>query len=360
MEESKKNRFAFISLDSYIESHIVSPDAVEQKGKDWCRWGEDNDYPDYCLSLVRDCTTLSSIINGVVDYIVGDDVISNIPNWLVFNSKGETARDIVRRMARNFAELGGVGLEIIPNESGGIAEIYVKETKDIRTDKERQVFVYSEAWQKGSRVKYIVLPKYIAGQSVQHSIYYATLNDNGIYPQPLYASAVKSCEVERSIDLFHLNSLQNGFMGSYVFNFCNGIPDDEEKAQIERDVNEKFGGASNAGRIFLNFADTKDTAMTIEKMDIEDYGAKYETLAKRAEGKIYEAFRANPNLFGLPTAGSNGFNQEEYDSTFRLFNRTMIRPIQRMICDIFDKLFDMKNAITIKPFTMDGAETNVM
>lgn len=352
-ENKRKVGVSLLALDRVLETNIVSGEAIVQSDKKWYKWGDDNDYPEYITGLVRDCTTLSSVINGLVDYIVGDDVVFNAGADKM-NKKGETSRDIVRKTARQIGELGGFAWQIIRNLDGSIGEIYVLPTKDVRTDKERQIFVYSEEWnRRGHNAKMITYPKFIPdAKGIASSVLYVSLNDMGTYPVPLFASATKSCEIERSIDDFHLNSLENGFMGSYVINFCNGMPEDEEKAQIERDVTEKLSGIGNAGRIFLNFADNKDSVATLEKLDVEDYGEKYNTLAQRAEGKIYASFRANPNLFGLPTAGSNGFNQEEYESAFKLFNRTAVLPIQAMITDAFDKVFGMKDSITITPFSM--------
>lgn len=50
---------------------------------------------------------------------------------------------------------------------------------------------------------------------------------------------------------------------------------------------------------------------------------------------------------------SKGFSQEEFEQAFRLYNRTAVKPIQRIITDAFDKIFQTKNSITIKPFSVE-------
>ena len=72
--------------------------------------------------------------------------------------------------------------------------------------------------------------------------------------------------------------------------------------------------------------------------------------------KIFTAFRANPNLFGIPTE-SLGFSQEEYESAFRLFNRTMIRPAQKLIADAYEKIYGRAGVLTIIPFSMEESAT---
>ena len=82
----------------------------------------------------------------------------------------------------------------------------------------------------------------------------------------------------------------------------------------------------------------------------EDFGEKYNSLEKRARQQIFTAFRANPNIFGIPTE-SLGFSQEEYDSAFKLFNRTVVQPIQKDIAEAFQTIFGSE-VITFVPFSM--------
>jgi len=92
---------------------------------------------------------------------------------------------------------------------------------------------------------------------------------------------------------------------------------------------------------------------------VENFGERYEALSKHIRQQIFTAFRANPNLFGIPTENL-GFSQEEYQSAFKLYNRTMVRPIQRKICDAFDYIFGQPGMLTITPFSLeDGADANV-
>lgn len=145
-------------------------------------------------------------------------------------------------------------------------------------------------------------------------------------------------------------------MGSYIINFNSGVPSDAEMDEIERNANEKFTGVQNAGRLMLCFNDSGETATTVERLEMDDFGDKYSTLAKHCRQQIFTAFRANPNLFGIPTE-SLGFSSEEYESAFKLYNRTQIRPVQRRIVDALDYIFDVKGCITIKPFSIEDGKT---
>jgi hypothetical protein len=128
---------------------------------------------------------------------------------------------------------------------------------------------------------------------------------------------------------------------------------------VERFFNERFGGHQNAGRIIFSWNRTKDNATNIEEFKIEDFGERYKALSTHARQQIFCSFRAIPALFGIMTE-STGFNEQEFEQAFRLYNRTQIRPVQRIITDAYARIFG-KDVITIRPFSIDEsvADTNI-
>ena len=350
-----KTKVAFAAINPYIEQNIVLPTETLRRSNNLIEWGDGNRYPDYLFELYKNVASLHSVINGSADYVCGNDVaVSSILQPSGMNLKGQTPDEFVRDIALSYFIYGGFAVQVIRNRKGGIAELYVLDFRNIRSVKDNKAFYYSEDWAKKTMgTKAIVYPKFIPGNvDCPASILFVKNTSYQTYPEPLYASCVKACEVERSIDEFHLNSINNGFMGSYLINFNNGVPTDEVKEEIEKRIDEKFAGKSNAGRIMVSFNDTKENAATLEKLEISDYGERYETLAKHCRQQIFTAFRANPNLFGIPTENL-GFSNEEYEAAFRLYNRTQIKPVQKMICDSVGKIFGNPRYMTINPFTIE-------
>jgi len=363
--ENKPTALNFLALDSFTETNIVSPKETTVGGKEYVLWGDKNGYPEYLAELFAQCVTLHSVILGSIDYVAGNGASlgASLQENGAVNRKGMTAQQLVKALARNYFIYGGFALQVIRDKGGDVRELYPINMRFLRSDKENEVFWYSEKWKTSGSVKTVKYPKFIPNavaeeDKVPDSIYFFKGDVDTTYPQPLWAAAVKDSEVERSIDEFHLNNINNGFMGSYIVNFNNGVPTDETKKEIEKMFNQKFAGKDNAGRIMFSWNASKDTATTLQKMEVSDYGEKYQTLAKHVERSIYKAFRANPNLFGIATE-NNGFNSEEYDSAFRLFNRTVIQPVQQNICDALDRILGGENTLTIVPFTLDGGNQNV-
>ena len=364
---NKKANFSFAAINPYAESNIISPKEKQYTGKEYVDWGDGNLYPEFLQALYDNVPTLKSIIDGCVDYTLGNNITilplngSLAPGTM--NVKGDTIAEQVRDVAGDCFQAGGLALQVIRNGFGGIAEVHYTDIGFLRSNKENTVFYYSENWSKGGRKDVVVYPAFIPNldwnalseeERNRHasSILYVKRANKRPYPVPCYAAAVKACEIERCIDDFHLNAINNGFTGSYIINFNNGVPDDNIKEEIEDSFNEKFSGHENAGRIGFSWNPNKESATTIEKVEVEDFGEKYKSLESNSRQKIFTAFRANPNLFGIPTE-SLGFSSEEYESAFRLFNRTMIRPVQMMIADAYDKIYGQKEVLTIEPFSLD-------
>ena len=372
---SRRSAFSFAAIDSYLETNIVSPVEKVLAGRDMVEWGTRNAYPDYLLDLYNNVPTLRSIINGNIDYVAGDDV-TIMPLQEEFtnqemNMRGDTIREQVKDIAKDFEIYGGFALQVIRNLAGEVAEVYYIDMRYLRTNKEGDVFYYSEKWGKSSRTDMVVYPAFLPKieweklsdeERNRHasSILFVKNVHTQVYPAPLYAASVKACEIERLIDEFHLSDINNHFVSSAIINFNNGDPGQEIKSEIERGFNEKFCGASNGGRVAFSWNPNKETATDIVEFKMEDFGERYKALSQHSRTQIFTSFRAIPLLFGLTSEANTGFSTEEFEQSFKLYNRTQIQPVQRMICDAYDKIYGQRGVLTIRPFSLGGdTEDNV-
>ena len=367
----ESNKLTFAVVNPYTVRHGETSKETVLKNKDYVEWGDTNTFPQYLTELCKTAPTLASIIEGSVDYTVGDDVVLNrhANDNQVVNKTGERVIDLVRKMSRDLWRYDGVALQVIRDVKGNVADIYHLDMRYIRSNKDNTVFYYNEKWGNknyGASNKVLVYPAYIEGLNYSRlsldeqgrnasSVLFFKGDSDSVYPQPTYQAALKSCEIEREIDTFHRNAIDNGFAASYMINFNNGTPKTEDaREEIERSVYEKFGGAKNAGSILLNFAEDKEHAATVQPLRSDDFGERYKALSTHCRQQVFTAFRANPNLFGIPTEG-NGFANEQYAESFKLYNRTHIAPMQRTICDMFERIYGISEVLTITPFTLEGA-----
>lgn len=373
-EQSRMN-FSFAAIGSHVEENIILPTEKVISGRDMVEWGTKNLYPEYLLTLYNNVPTLRTIINGNIDYVSGDDVtimplVKEYTNNEV-NMRGDTIREQVRGIAKDYEIYGGFALQIIRNLAGEVAEIYHIDMRYLRMNKECDVFYYSEKWSKGGRNDVVVYPAFIPKlnwsalsdeERERHasSILFIKNVHTQVYPAPLYAASVKACEIERQIDEFHLADIDNHFVSSAIINFNNGDPGDEVKKEVEEELNDKFAGASNGGRIMCSWNKNRESATNIVEFKVEDFGERYKALSQHSRTQIFTAFRAIPLLFGLTSEANTGFATDEYQQSFKLYNRTQIKPVQRMICDAYDKIYGQHGVLTIIPFSIDGVtEQNV-
>lgn len=349
-----------LAIDPYVTSNIVEPTEVFIKDKSFVAWGDLNNYPDYIEDLYQNVSLLHSIIDGTTDYVCGEGIRFNYDNFTFnkINNRGHSIEDIIGFIAKDLVKYNGFALNIIKNMSGEISEIHYLDFKKIRSNKEGTKLYYSTEWNKSfGRSKYIEYNSFLSreGKNDASTIFYYKNDVNKIYPTPLYAAAVIACEIEKIMNVYHLNNIKNGFASNYIINFNNGRPSDEIQEEIEEEVNDKFCGAENAGRIMLSFNNKKDNETTVNKIEADAFADKYKTLAERTQKEIFTAFRATPNLFGIATE-TTGFSQQEYSEAYKLFNKTVIKPLQNKIKNAFGKIFNNENVIEIIPFSLDALE----
>lgn len=374
-DETRRVGFSFAAIDTYVETNIVLPTEKVISGRDMVQWGTKNVYPDYLLDLYNNVPTLRSIINGNIDYVAGDE-ISIVPLQEEYtnqqmNRRGDTIREQVKDIAKDFEIYGGFALQVIRNLAGEVAEIYYIDMRFLRTNKEGNVFYYSEKWNKGGRTDVIIYPAFIPNldwesltdeEKNRHasSILFVKNVHTQVYPAPLYAASVKACEIERQIDDFHLSDINNHFVSSAIINFNNGDPGDEMKKEVEATLNEKFSGAVNGGRIMCSWNKNRESATDIREFKVEDFGERYKSLSQHSRTQIFTAFRAIPLLFGLTSEANTGFSTEEFEQSFKLYNRTQIKPVQDMICGAYERIYGKMGVLSIKPFSLSGETEEIV
>lgn len=321
-------------------------------GKDYLYWGIDNRLPQELFQLYLNCPIMSGIINGTVDFISGNEIVSQ---YDTVNRDGETMTDIVRKIAMDYELFGGFAIQIInlPDKK----ELYVLDMQRVRTDEDETKVYYCKNWgQYGSKI-------------ISYDAFNPTLNQpNSVllykghitrdcYPIPRYIGALDSIRTSCEIGKFHLNNILNNLSSSAVINFNNGVPSEEVQKDIERRVNDKFAGAENAGRTIVTFNDSKENAVTVERLNEDRVDEKFNTLNKSITQEIFIAFRATPELFGFSSEG-NGFSKTEFLESFELYYKTVVKPIQNDIIRVFDRIYGQEGVISFVPFQINDEGGN--
>lgn len=332
------------AIDQVWVSNIPEYKEDKIRNKAYLSYGVDNKWPNYLYSLYTDVVTLNTCVNAQTDYVLGN----GIQNDFEVNKTGEMLSDLLRKCAFDLSLYGGFSVQVIRDLIGRVSEVYWLDFKNVRTNEKHTEFWYSDSWDKWNS-KAIKYPAYDPEIDDPSSVLWVKSFGSSVYPICPFNGAVISCEIEKSINKYHLNEIKNNFCGNAIINFNNGQPNSEQKDEIEGLLNQKFSGDDNAGRILISYNDSKDNAVTVEKLSEDNLDERYNSLATRSKNQIYGAFRISPQLIG-DTSAATGFNTQEYLESFKVYNRTVIRPIQKILLKAFSKLYD---EIIINPFTLE-------
>ena len=340
-----------------LPSHEL-PLFQEKTGRDWVDYGFDNLYGDYLRDLYLGSSIQTAAVNGISEMIYGDgldatDREEKPEQWLKTKRLLENSdENILRQLCFDLKLYGQCYVQVIWNRvRTEIAELRFLPAHTVRTgiaDSQGRVDCYyvSPDWSRMREARYAPV-KYPAldleDRTEPASVYQIKAYQPGIhyYGLPDYVGSTNYVELDREISTFHLNNIKNGLFPSFSLAFANGVPSDEERRTIERHVNDKFSGSSNAGRILISFNDGSENAPQITPINANDTDGMYEFLAKECTTKILAGHRVtSPLLFGIRGDGSGfGNNAEELRDSFSLFQNTVVKPFQRTLLDGLEVLF---------------------
>ena len=342
VDNSPREQLTFAIIDN--KSKVI-PILKENKiaGKKYISYGEDNKYPDYLFTMYQNSTILQSIINGIIDYTIGQGVSSKFLNEQI-NTDGETYEDILKNIILDLMVTGGFAINGLRDANDNISELYWINISHIRLSEDGKTGYYDEnitGW--GSKPKEI--PIFDPTKKQKSFLFYYKGPSRGLYPIPRWSGAIKAVETSCEISNYHLNSILNNFNPSAIISFNNGVPAKNIQEDIEKRINKKFVGSDNVNRFILSFSDNGDNQTTVQKLDSDSADQKFHTLKDSITEEIFIAFRATPALFGM-NPENTGFSKTEFLESFQLFYKTVIEPIQKSLNKVFGKIFDTSNPLT--------------
>jgi len=324
MKKDEKNQKTTQFL-SFSMENVEIPQLIERSysGKDWYYWGKDNKLPYYYYSLYERSALMQSIINTTINFVVGNSIESNYkPN------EDESWEDLIKNLGLDYMLYGGFAIQIMYNKMGQIHSLNWLDMRKCRTDEEHTKVYYSKEFATKSSPTFIPFKVWKRGEEYRNesAVFFYTGSKRTVYPLPRYSGSIQAIETSIRIDNFHLNAIRNNFNGNFIISFNNGIPSDDIKKQIEKDIADKFTGDNNAGKFLLAFNDSTQNAVTVARIPEDNFDKKYEALKNQTITSIFTGFSAPSQLFGYAITG-NVFSKQEYQEAFDLYSRLQITPI---------------------------------
>ena len=355
---SKKHDFSLYDLPSH-----ELPLFIEQPGKKWVEYGADNLYGDYLRDLYLGSPLQSAVVNGVSEMIVGDGLAATDWNknestreqWLKLQALLKSSeRDLLRRASFDLKLYGQCYVFVIWNRARTeIAEMRHIPAQTVRSglaDGNGYVDTYyvSPRWDMIRRKEYqpIAYPAFNTDDRTEPAqVFQIKSYHPGVfyYGLPDYVGATNYIQLDREISAFHLNNIQNGLFPSMLLSMNSGIPTAEERRTVEQKINEKFSGATNAGRILISFNEGPEDQPTLTAIDTNGADGMYQFLSTECTTKILAGSRiTSPLLFGIRGDGSGfGNNAEELKDSYSLFSNTVVAGFQTVLLEHLDEIFSV-------------------
>ena len=347
----------------------VQPKVTELRNHDWVSYGDGeytNNYPQYLIDLYNNSATHAAVVNATAAMIAGEDLIAesddNLEQYVELqkflggiNGK-ETAHDIFTKVAFDLKLQGAFAINIIySKDRTKITEVYHIPVEQLRIgapDENGIVRDYylSADWKQYRKKEYV--PKRVAAFNANDrreasQIFYTGLYSPAmeLYHTPDYVASTNWIQVDNLTSDFHLNNIANGFSGSYFINFSNGIPTQEERQPIEKQITQKFTGANNAGKFVLTFSDDANSRPEIVPIQVSNADKQYTVLNELCIQNIMIGHRVtSPMLLGVKTEGQLG-GRNELTQAYELYMNTVIKPYQNVILRAFKRLLAINRVI---------------
>ena len=334
------------------------PEISEDKRKDWVAYGTDNNYYQYLIELFTNSATNNAIIGGVSSMIYGKglDALDNSTKTEEYAAmRSIFSNDCLRKVSLDLKLLGEASFQVTYKDKKVYkAEHFPRQT--LRAEKcneegKIEAYYYSPDW---GNIKPADKPKRIAyfgcGNGTEPEIKIAKRYISGYdYYCPVdYQGGLAYAELESEVSDYLINDVQNGFSGTKVVNFNNGIPDQDQQLSIKNDVMRKLTG-SRGEKVIIAFNNNAESKTTIDDVPLNDAPAHYEYLSTECSNKLMVAHRiTSPLLLGIRTGNSGlGNNADEIKTASLLFNNVTIRPYQDLLIDCIDDILAF-NGISLK------------
>lgn len=332
----------------------TAPEVVELKNKDYIQYGQSNNYFNYIIDVNNNSTTNRAICIGVSNMIYGKGLAAHDgdkrPEQYAQMMSLFKKQDL-RRFISDYKILGMAAFQLVYRD-GKVKEVHHFPMETLRAEKcneegEIEAWYYSNHWDnmkpnekpdriaafgfgKGNEVEMYVLKPYEAGK------YY--------YSSPDWSSAMPYAVLEDEIGDYLINDCINGFSGTKVVNFNNGVPDPEKMQSIKAEVLSKLTG-SRGEKVIVAFNNNSESKTTVDDIPLNDAPAHYSYLADECFKKLIVGHRVtSPMLLGIREGNDGmGNNAEEIKNATQLFDNIVIQCFQDQVIECIDAILSVND-----------------
>ena len=350
------NNYHVLNLSSY-----TTPIVEETNRENWVDFLTENgeQYFNFLIDRYTNSTTNNAIINNICRLVYGRglgalDASKKVNEYAQMMTL--FSREDVRKMIIDRKMLGQFAIQIhYSKDRTKILKAYhipVNLLRAEKCNKEGEIagYYYSDNWNDTRQFPPLRYSAFgFSNDNVE--ILYSKPYSVGMkyYAYPDYQGAVPYALLEQEIGDYLINEVQNGFSGTKVVNFNNGVPSEEQQSIISQKVLNKLTG-SRGQKVIVAFNDNAESKTTVEDIPLNDAPEHYTYLSEECLRKIMLGHNVtSPLLFGVASSNGFGSNADELKNSAVLFDNMVIRPFQEELLDAFDTILHF-NGISLKLF----------
>lgn len=343
-----------IELNSYVR-----PEVKEVSSKKWVLNGNNNEFFQYIIDRYNGSPTNRAIIDSYSQFIYGKGLTSTEKNIkpLQFAMVNQILpKTQLRPIVQDYSLYSESALELIykKNELKSIVHVATNQVapNKMNDDGEIELYWYCQDFSKTNKYPPIEIKAWKSGDKKREGSYIYIIKTyqagRTYYNNPCYLPCLQYAHMEEEISNYYINHIRNGFSAGHIFNMNNGEPQsEEEKRAVIAQLKTDGTGSSNAGKGFINWNESQDTAITITSVEVSEAHKQYELINTEASEKIMIGHRVtSPIMFGVLKTGGLGNNANEMESAFNELMINVIQPKQEVILDSLMEIF-VDNGMTI-------------
>jgi len=375
MENRDRNKARNMGVAKHASVQL--PKLVENRGKQWVTFGENNLYPNFIAGLYQKDAIHAACVDAKVNATVGSGFtidgknkipeFKTLPNGELISTRPndyDSWEEVFAKVAHDYVVHGMYALQIVWNTTGDriskVAHIDITTLRSGLEEEDNRVckWWYAPNWERATGRRWIQPEAYPTfspvkaleavkqkedSQTHQVLVYFDYASGLQYYSTPSYKSIL---EIQTDIQLstYWLSNISNGVMPSMQINFCEGKPTTkEEEIDVLESIQEMYAGSEEAGKTIVTWSQSKETAPTVTLLQATNTD-NFTTLKDKLVSVILSSHNiTSPLLLGIQ-AGANGFssNSEEIKTAWNQFLFTTVVPIQEKLLKTFNKVWKLK------------------
>ena len=343
-------------IDEAIKDLSVNPKKKTINGKDYIKFGSNDDVPQILAALIGKSATHAGIIGKKAKMVAGKSLIysgagttgggSKAIAWQVFNENAGGVNysldKVFKKMSYIYGAYGAVGLLLtfkgknnligvkpvspmnfrlsLPDANGNIPSVVIADTfrpisGGIFTGKSKVVPMYDKNAADKEQFYYISNPE----------------SDNPFYGMPNYIGAYNFIEADYEFGVTINNSASNGFSPKVLATFIGRNMDDDAKRAFSEKFKDNFIGSDKEIAI-TSWVRKKEDMPEFKNLDITNLDRTIDVMSSLNDAKILTAHSVTvPSLFGVVMPSKLGVSGSELRDGYSILMSSEILPTREVL-----------------------------